>query len=222
MALNGAPDLSIVIVPAHGLSSQEWWEALHTTINTSFKNKDFAAYPPSWSRLPEDSTLAAQNLAKELGPNGFIAVAFALGSPIACAGVTPFRGNNWIDEVNEIKSAGDGRAEHPAVSDCKAPSERDRPECEAWELCCVCVHPQHRGTGLSTRLIRAVEDSIKPRGAKRLCSVYVTEETGKYWPHLGFETVPGAGGVLKKGFVVHPGLPGLLADIHFAMGWKSL
>lgn len=217
MATNSAPELSIVTVPAHSLSSQEWWKALHLTINTSFKNEDFAAYPPTWNRLPRDSNLAANKLGEELGPNGFIAVALALGSPIACAGALPFRGNDWI---NKVKSADDVEGGDTIVSGAGQLSGHDR--IEVWELCCVCVHPRYRGSGLSTKLIQTVEDLIRPQGAKRLCSVYVSEETGLYWPHLGFETVPGAGGVLKKGFVAEPGMPGLMADIHFAMGCKGL
>lgn len=90
-----AQEPSIVVVPAETLPMQPWWQELHLTINTSFKNKDFAAFPPTWDRLPADSAVAAKSLAEELGSNGIMAVVLVDDHPIACGGVTPFRGDNW-------------------------------------------------------------------------------------------------------------------------------
>lgn len=215
-----AQEAIIVVAPAETLPTQQWWEDLHFTINTSFKSKDFAAFPSSWERLPSDSAVAARSLADELGPDGILAVVLIDGRPVACGGVTPFRGDNWIDAV---KSADHAQELEEPPADPRPRQATGQPfEMEGWELCCVCVHPRHRRWGWSEKIIDALEHAVKPRGATRLISTYVKEEIGEYWERMGFMTVPGAGGVLKKGFTAQPGMPGLLADIHFAMGCKVL
>ncbi|EME82989.1 uncharacterized protein MYCFIDRAFT_80562 [Pseudocercospora fijiensis CIRAD86] len=224
---------TVVVVAGSSLPSQPWWKALHLTINTSFQNKDFAAFPPTWSRLPTNSKLAAEKLAEELGPRGLVAVVLLVDRPIACAGALPFRGDNWIDDVEsadqvpaEIQHGENGTTQGETVLGAfeTVPNQKalPNPSQHDWELCCVCVHPLHRKIGLSVKILDAISNAIRPLGARRLMSNYVIEETGMYWPHLGFETIPGAGGVLKKGFTHTKGMPGLKADIHFAMGCKNI
>ncbi|KAF7197636.1 hypothetical protein HII31_01042 [Pseudocercospora fuligena] len=188
---------TIVVVPGPSLPSQPWWKALHLTIETSFQNKDFAAFPPTWTRLSPNSKLAAEKLAEELGPRGLIAVVLLVDRPIACAGALPFRGDNWIDDVEsadetsaEIQNRGDGTAHGETVIGGfdTVPNQKALPDPSQhdWELCCVCVHPLHRKIGLSVKVLEAISNAVKSLGARRLMTNYVIEETGMYWPHLGY------------------------------------
>ncbi|GIZ42074.1 hypothetical protein CKM354_000535400 [Cercospora kikuchii] len=216
-------DPRIVLVPGNALWEQTWWAALHLTINAAFQNKDHSAFPPTWTRLPQDPDIAAERLAGELGSEGVLAVALLENNPVACAGVVPFRGPNWIDDANAASGSNEGASAPNVPAEQHVRNEDPTSSVvEDWELCCVCVHPIHRRAGLSTLVIKAIEDLVKQRGAVRLNTMYSTAETGDYWLRIGFKTVPGAGGVLEKGFTVESGLPGLLADIHFTMGCKNL
>lgn len=232
----GTPEPNIIIVPGHTLPSQPWWKALHLTIQQAFKAKNHDVFPPSWNRLPERSKEAAERLKEELGPDGVIAVVLLVDRPIACAGVLPFRGLEYFDKA---QSAFEKRT---AVQTPTTTTADDIPEDESspitvpnlsalppsdkpgqdWELCCVCVHPIHRRVGLSPKLLRALIDYIKPLGARRLMATYAVNETGYYWPNMGFEVVEGAGATLKKGFTHTEGMEGLKEDVKFALGVKGL
>ncbi|CAK1357671.1 uncharacterized protein RHO25_008225 [Cercospora beticola] len=157
-----------------------------------------------------------------LGSEGALAVALLENNPVACAGVVPFRGPNWIDAANAASGSNEGASAHNVPAEQRVRNEDHKSSVvEDWELCCVCVHPTHRRTGLSTLVTKAMKDLVKQRGALRLNTVYSTAETGEYWLRVGFKTVPGAGGVLEKGFTVEPGLPGLLADNPFHAGLQN-
>lgn len=243
MAVPGTPEPKIILVRGDTLPQQPWWKALHSTINQAFKSKNHDVFPPSWNRLPENSKVAAQKLKAELGPNGVIAVVLLVDRPIACAGALPYRGLEWIDEANFIvkgpdgtqESNGDGKDNTTTTAD-EVPKDEDTPVMipnmslvppssapgTDWELCCVCVHPIHRRVGLSPRLLRALIDHIKPLGARRLMASYAADETGHYWPNMGFEVVEGAGGLLKKGFTHTEGMEGLKQDVRIALGIKEL
>ena len=141
-----------------------------------------------------------------------MAVAFADDQLAACGGVLPFRGNNWI---NEVEQKGDEELANGAnATDVDAISD--------WEICCFCVNPSSRGQGLSRRLLDTLIAFVKPRGAQRLICNHAEIETGDYWLRQGFELIPGAGGVLRKGFKADPEKDGLREDIHFRMGVKSI
>jgi len=228
-----APEPNIIIVPATNLPAQPWWKALHLTINTSFQNKDgIQAYPPTWTRLPSNPREAAERLRDELGPDGIIAVVLLVDRPIACAGALPFRGVNWI---NGEKSAGgnngalqtiDGHLNAPENLEGREHAEQAAPAAMesdgGFEICCMCIHPLHRRIGLSYQVLQVLENALRRRGAKRLYANFAIEETGRYWPKMGFETIPNAGGVLKKGFTHTHGMEALREDLHFAMGIKDL
>lgn len=236
MAVPGTPEPNIIIVPAHTLPSQPWWKALHLTINQAFKSKTHDVFPPSWDRLPARSKQAAECLKTELGPDGVIAVVLLVDRPIACAGALPWRGIEWINEANtKFKETGDPHDkttttdEVPADDESLVPTIPDMTHIPAtekpgqdWELCCVCVHPIHRRVGLSPKLLRALIDHIKPLGARRLMASYAEDETGHYWPHMGFVVIPGAGGLLEKGFTHTEGMEALKQDVKIALGIKEL
>lgn len=233
MAVPGTPEPHIIVVPGHTLPSQPWWKALHLTINQAFKSKNHDVFPPSWNRLPDNPKIAAQRLSNELGPNGMLAVVLLVDRPIACAGTLPCRGLEWIDEANftvkpgendKITTADEVPKSEPtptAVPDISLVPASDKPGTD-WELCCVCVHPIHRRVGLSPKLLRALVDYIKPLGARRLMTSYAVDETGYYWPNMGFKVVEGAGGRLKKGFTHTEGMEGLKQDVRIALGIKEL
>ena len=187
----------------------------------SFLHKDFSAFPPTWTRLNTDTAKGADGLARELGDSGHMFAVFKDGGdPIACTGVLPFRGENWI---NDAEKEGDAKVAKGEVTKIEgvsnAPNENSIPD---WETCCFCVHPSQRGQGLTHLLLAELVAFIKPKGAKRLLSNYAIEETGELWPRLGFEVIPGAGGMLPKGFQTDPNKEGLREDIHFKMGAKAL
>lgn len=213
---------NFVIVQASSLPEQSWWLSLHATIVNAFRQKQIQAFPPNLTRLHPDPATGAKGLVHELGPKGYIAVALLDNSAIACGGVLPFRGNNWINDIDKRESNTDvmnGEATKHPEEDAK-----DRSDCGVadWELCCFCVHPSHRGQGLSTLLLSHLTSLIKAKGATRLVANYAVEETGDFWPKMGFEVIPGAGGMLKKGFSIRPGQEGLREDIHFKMGARPV
>jgi GNAT superfamily N-acetyltransferase len=201
------------------LAAQHWWPQLHSMINDAFHNKNYSVFPPSWTRLDEDPLRGAEGLENELGNWGlFIVLLGSEGSPAACTGALPFRGEKWINEVEE---KGDAEIANGEVArSAGASSGHDlKPD---WETCCFCVSPAHRGAGLAHRLLDELIALTKAKGAKRLISNYAVDETAGFWARLGFEVVPGAGGMLRKGFQTDPEKEGLRADIYFEMAAKKL
>jgi GNAT superfamily N-acetyltransferase len=204
-----------------GIVSERWWPALHAMIIDAFLTKDYSVFPPTWTRLDPDQAKGAEGLKNELGNQGIFVVIFKTdGQPIACSGALPFRGENWINEVEEKDDAeiANGAVVQPE-DETTTPDATSVPD---WETCCFCVHPSQRGQGLAYRLIDELVALIRPRGAKRLISNYAVDETGGFWPKLGFKVIPGAGGMLPKGFQTDPEKEGLRADIYFQMGAKHL
>lgn len=207
------PAVKIIIVPGPSISEQQWWPQVHALVNGAYEFKDLSMFPPTWYRLNLDPIKGAKGLAAELGNEGHLAVAFdEAQQPIACGGMLPFRGEKWIQSAFEKKS--DAEIANGARPATVLPSD--------WETCCWCVGPSARGQGLSRRILQEVIDFLKPRGAQRLYSNYVMAETGDFWPKLGFVSVPGAGGMLPKGWQKNPAEEGLRADIHFGLGVLAL
>lgn len=207
------------IVSPTSLSSQLWWPAAHAAINDAFLNKNYSVFPPTWTRLDPDPTKGAAGLAHELGHQGaFIVIFDGEGDPVACSGVLPFRGDNWINDESDPER-GDARRVTHTISASQVTPPKVYTD---WETCCFCVHPSHRGRGLAYRLLDELVALVKPRGAKRLVSNYAVDETGEFWPRLGFDVIPGAGGMLPKGFQTDPAKEGLRADVYFKMAAKAL
>ena len=217
-----AMDYSIINTPPSSLPSQPWWPTLHPMINQAFLSKDHSVFPPSWTRLNSEPTKGANGLIHELGDKGIFLVVFGGdGRPVACSGALPFRGENWINDVDGKHDADSTRDTQTAASDLHTSNDllMDIPD---WEICCFCVDPSERKRGLARRLLKELEAVIKPKGAKRLISNYAVDETGDFWSRLGFDIIPGAGGMLPKGFQTDPSKEGLRADVHFKMGAKQL
>ncbi len=205
---------TITIVPGPSLADQPWWSGLHKTINQSYAVKNFAVFPTTWTRLNEDPKLGAKGLVNELGPNGHIAIAFnESNQPIACGGVVSFTGKNSLQKESD-------------QMDAKEPADSTTPSGDTvlkeWETCCWCVHPSARGQRLASRLLDEVIAFLRSKGCERFYCNYAPSETGHFWPKLGFEIIPGAGGMLSKGFKIDPEKEGLREDIQFAMGVMSL
>lgn len=209
------------VLRAAELPSQSWWKQLHATILESFQSKNFSVFPPTWSRLDPQPEKGAQGLVNELGERGHIMVVFTSdGLPVACSGVLPFRGEHWINDVQEKGDAEVANGEITRTGD--LPSGGEIPLIQDWETCCFCVLPCHRGQGLARMLSEQLIAFIQPKGARRLVSNYAVEETGDFWPRLGFVEIPGAGGMLPKGFQTDPNKEGLRADVYFRMAAKRL
>jgi GNAT superfamily N-acetyltransferase len=220
---------NITVLPASAISSQAWWQDLHSMIIASFQRKDIQAFPPTWTRLNADPAAGGAGLAAELSANGQLAVIFDEdGKPVACGGVLPFRGQDWIEDVQSTDSAAQNTATAKEEDNATRkwsisflyPQAREAGQ--DWELCCVCVNPSHRGRGLSHLLLQTIEDIIKAKGGRRLIANYSLEETGDYWPRMRFNIPLGDVTVLNKGFTHTPGLEGLREDIHFKMMAKVL
>lgn len=211
-----ADGIDTLIAPVTSLASQPWWQQLHGVIITAFLHKpeNASVFPPDWKRLPDDPTAAAQSFASELGGHGHLIVLMLDGQPVASSGVLPYRGATWISDAQSGKS--DIETANTAAT--RTPDEG----APSWEVCCFCVSPPYRRRGLSRRLLNILESFVKDQGAKRLYANYAEIETGNFWPRMGFVAIPGAGGVLKKGFKAHPDKEGLRADIVFTMAVKSL
>lgn len=209
----------IIILPASSLPDQPWAESLHVRIIEAFQRKDLQAFPPSWTRLDPDPTIGINHLAiQELGPKRSIAVILIDGGPAGCGGVLPFRGNDWINKEKSV----DELPGETTASDPHAHADRLHHETEEWEICCFCIHPMYRKLGLSKILLDAMQTDIRRKGGKRLAANYSKEETGDYWPRLGFKAVPGATSMLKKGFTHTVGMEGLREDLHFQVAMKEL
>lgn len=185
-------------------------------INEAYWGKKSSVFPIEWGRLDANPERGAEELSKELGAKGKFAVIFSDdGQPVACSGVLPYRGNNWVNEV--ASKTDEERAKGWSSSTDKDLKLGDE-GIDDWEVCCFCVHPSQRGQGLSPQLVTSLVECIRPMGGKRLFTMYAIEETGPFWTKLGFETVPGAGGMMPKGFKPYPDREALKADIDFAMG----
>lgn len=209
-------DPRITILPAQSLCGEPWAASLHSTVIQAFKRKDIQAFPPSWTRLNPDPVTGISGLGSELGAHGYIAILLLDGEPLGCGGFLPFRGNDWINkETSGMDTPDNGVASGPV-------SEQPSAEPEEWEVCCFCIHPDNRKQGLSKKLLHAIEDAVRAHGGRRLAVNYSTEETGAFWPRLGFVPVPGATSILKKGFTHTVGMEGLRADLHFQIASKSL
>lgn len=210
---NSSPN--ITIVPAASLATQTWWPRLYAVIISAFLHKpeNVTVFPPDWKRLPDDPTTAAERLTSELGDRGHLAVVLQHDEqPIAGSGILPYRGDTWINDAQDGKGHADianaARSGDDGVAD--------------WEVCCFCVSPSHRRQGLSRDLLAFLESFTKARGGKRLYANYAEIETGAFWPRMGFEPIPGAGGTLKKGFQVNPDKEGLRGDVVFSVAVKTL
>lgn len=207
----------IALLPADSLSGQPWAAALHAMIIKAFKRKDIQAFPPSWTRLHQDPVIGIERLSEELGTDGHFAVLLIDGHPVGCGGILPFRGNDWI---NKEKSADAAPGEHIVQ---EKSLDRSRPSSvDEFEICCFCIHPGYRKQGLSKLLLDAISDAARDIGGERLVVNYSVEETGEYWPRLGFKKVTGATSILKKGFTHTIGMEGLRDDIHFQIATMPL
>lgn len=202
----------IAVVPSAALPSQPWTSALHSMIISSFKRKDIQAFPPSWTRLHPNPIIGIERLAEELGVDGYLAVLLLDGIPSACGGLLPFRGIDWI---NKEKSAEVGQGQTASSPADSGQSPAPFNSAVEWEICCFCVHEAHRRRGLSRLLLDAILKAAVEKGGSRLFVNYSRIETGDFWPRMGFEPVPGATSVLKKGFTHTAGMEGLREDIHF-------
>jgi GNAT superfamily N-acetyltransferase len=208
--------IEAVILPSGSLTTQPWADSLHRTIIEAFKRKDIQAFPPSWTRLDPDPAIGIGRLAGELGPHGYLTVIIVDGRSAGCGGFLPFRGSDWINNVKSVESPGDNSNPEPAsAKSCDAPIQE-------WEICCFCVHPEYRNQGLSRRILEHIISAVREKGGKRLASNYSEEETGDFWPRLGFKPIPGATSILKKGFTHTVGMEGLREDIHFQVAVKDL
>lgn len=206
----------IAFFPSASLPNQPWASALHNTIIKAFKRKDIQAFPPSWTRLHQDPAIGIDRLAGELGPDGYLAVAFVNGYPVGCGGILPFRGNDWINKEKSADAAPGEIIAQDSVPNLQ-PAVADE-----FEICCFCVHPDYRRQGLSKLLINTIAAAAREKGGKRLAVNYSVEETGDYWPRLGFEEIPGATSTLEKGFTHTVGMEGLRDDIHFQIAFMPL
>lgn len=223
MPSNHPTSLASVVVPSGALPDQPWANALHTTINQAYlyTRKDIDAFPANWGRLDPHPEKGIKGLAQELTPLGSLVVLFEGEMVVACGGFEPFRGVDWI---NKEKSANETLTEI-FFADSSTKAQPPPPSGEIikdWDVCCFCVHPTYRRSGLSKTLLRSVEDAVKQRGGERLMACYCIAETGDYWPRMGFETMPGSESMLKKGFTYAVGTEGLREDLHFLMGAKAL
>lgn len=172
--------------------------------------------PPDWKRLPDESKLAARHFASELGNHGHMIVLLdeITSAPIASTGVLPYRGKDWLG--NAQRGMSDADIANRVFASAGGDGVPD------WKVCCFCVDPSYRGKGLSHYLLRALEKSIKHRGAKRLYASYAEVENGSFWPRMGSEVIPDAGSTLRKGFQIDPVKEGLRADLAFSLAAKTL
>lgn len=203
--------ITYTAIPGASIPKQPWWEALHRMINTSFEAKPVQLFPEEWKRLPTNSERAAESIKADVGQDGLLIVAFTEGDPIACAGAAPFRGFKIVERLHTD-------AENISLS----PSPPQATGHADWEILYFCVSPNCRGKRLSTPLLKALSEAIVPLGAKRLLSNYVVAETGDFWPRLGFTTIPGHEGIIRKGYIPGLGLPSLEWDIHTRMGVREI
>lgn len=211
-----AANPEIITVPANTLWGQPWAESLHSTVIQAFKRKDIQAFPPSWTRLNPAPAIGISGLGKELGDQGYLVVLLVDGAAIGCSGLLPFRGNDWINKE---------KSQNGLLEDSESPdSEHERPHTapEEWEVCCFCIHPNHRYLGLSKILLKAVEAAVRDQGGQGLAVNYSSIETKDFWPRAGFVPIPDATSVLKKGFTHTIGMEGLRADINFQVAIKQL
>jgi GNAT superfamily N-acetyltransferase len=211
-----ASEPEINIVPAHSLWGQPWAESLHSTIIRSFTRKDIQAFPPSWTRLNPDPASGISGLSQELGAHGHIAVLLADSEAVGCGGFLPFRGNDWINKEQSVEDAPND------LTTANGKSEQGYSSTPEWEICCFCIHPDHRKQGLSKTLLKAIEAAIRQQGGQRLAANFSTIETGDFWLRADFKPIPGATSILKKGFTHTLGMEGLREDIHFQVGMKQL
>ncbi|KAF2716278.1 hypothetical protein K431DRAFT_21191 [Polychaeton citri CBS 116435] len=222
-------DTQITIIPGASLPAQPCWQDLHRVIETSFRNQDIRAFPASWHRLHPNPEVAGPKLAKELGPHGQLGIVFKNDKPVACGGVVPFRGENWVNEAKDAGAAAenaDGRVVEldtmPERPSAPHPSLDTSGHSRDWEICCFCVHPDHRRQGLGELLLQRLISFVLERDAARLFAGFSIEESGDYWPKMAFSTIPGAGGTLKRGFKHEPDMEGLEEDLRFGMGVRVL
>jgi len=217
---------NIITIPSHSIPSQPWWPDLHSTIIKAFKRNDIQAFPPTWTRLNPDPVLGANGLAKELGPSGSLVVLFEDDIPVACSGILPSRGENWINETSKAHHNGrcNVRDETATASPTLPAKASDFLESTLsdWEICCFCIDPRYRKLGLSRVLLTALLQVLEPLGARRLIAHYSIEETGDFWPRMGFSQTIGSDNVLEKGFTHTPGMEGLTEDMHFRMSAMPL
>ena len=191
-------------------------------IVAAFLKNKFSAFPSTWTRLNDDTQKGAEGLAQELGDKGHIIIISSdEGTPVACSGVLPFRGENWINDIDHKSDVELAKGEIAGTGGGTSAPQTEN-QIVDWETCCFCIHPSARGLGISHQLLDTLVAFIKPKGAKRLMSNYSVEETGEFWAKLGFEVVPGAGGVWPKGFKIDQEKEGLREDVHFKMGAKRL
>jgi len=215
MAGELVPSFSTIIVPGSRILEQPWWTTVHRTIIEAFlgNSKGNIAFPKDWKRLPDDPA-ATQGLASELGDSGHLIVLLdsQTSTPIACTGVLPYRGKDWLAYAQNGKGNAD-IANSAVIS---------RDELIDWEVCCFCIDPSHQGKGLSHSLRKILEDFVRSRGGKTLYASYVERDNGRFWPAMGFRVIPDAGSVLRKGFKAHPDREGLREDVTFAVAVKAL
>ncbi|KAI7328177.1 hypothetical protein KC315_g6772 [Hortaea werneckii] len=200
---------NIITIPSHLIPSQPWWPDLHSTIIRASKRNDIQAFPPTWTRPNPDPALGANGLAKELGPSGSLVVLFDRHeTPVACSGVLPSRGEDWINETSAAHSNGLRNVRDETATASPTLPARLSENTTDWQICCFCVDPGYRKLGLSRVLLTALIQVLEQLGAERLLANYSIEETGDFWPRMGFMQTIGSDNVLEKGFTHTPGVEG--------------
>ncbi|KAJ5301296.1 hypothetical protein PENANT_c023G00115 [Penicillium antarcticum] len=199
------PAFHIKLYTSTELLSQPWLSDLTSMVNASYRvsHTSNIKFPTDKTRLLSDSQLS-----KEIGPDGFTAVALADSGPyqkpevIGTASLKKWKDDGLWTPFKEHEEEVD-----PVVAELEdeANQEMDRMLAQHacpgdYEIAVVALPPdsRYRGRGIAGHLVRACEEEVlrrhrvenrDPSSPVRMMILVAKEDTGAYWLKQGFKVL---------------------------------
>lgn len=204
--------LTTTIVPSPSLSTFARLQDLAAMLNSSFTHAHlygagYQTLPASTGRLKKPEQLAG-----ELGPDGFCLVAFSSdptdqkgqtpgGRIVATASAKPYHPDKSTEgagsEVNLMfkRPAPNGNSKTEARQLGKKSLEESDADLPAWEILAMAVEPELQGKGVSNQILeltldeikRVVQDTEKENKGIRILISAMKEITGEYYAKKGWK-----------------------------------
>jgi ribosomal protein S18 acetylase RimI-like enzyme len=190
----------IKVFPRRDLLSQPFLPDLRTVINASYRGHDIDPIGKVGDRVQHDNQVA-----DEIGTNGFTAVAFDLNEIVGTASV-----KDWVSDADGLVWKPDGYFATKSIDEACSMHNigsntidtiSDPASCDGdFEIFMVAVKPgdKYRKKGIAERLVKACEQELQKRFTPNLAQLaetsyfrimikVVREINGEYWLKKGFQ-----------------------------------
>ncbi|KAJ5771394.1 uncharacterized protein N7511_003445 [Penicillium nucicola] len=200
------PDFYIKLYTSTELLSQPWLSSLTSMVNASYRVSHTRSikFPANKTRLLNDSQLS-----KEVGPDGFTAVALIDRGPdqtpevIGTASMKKWKDDGLWRPYKELQEGFDAAVAELEENEASQAMDHvlERYACSGdYEIAVVALPPdsRYRGRGIAGQLVRTCEEEVLRRhrvedqdasSPVRMMILVAKEDTGAYWIKQGFTVV---------------------------------